>query len=288
MRETLRKMRGRNRTLTLDNDVIHGDIIPLWNMNFDPWIHMDAFWSSLTSLFSQLQRHFHADNIDLAERFLCRIDAALELLRVVYARVEDVTRAAGLDIHSGPIEMGVLLDLVVIMQLLQRYGIRYAQVCSQTDYTPNADVNFRQPDVYHSGQRGRPPFLISFEQLEALIDLGLNLRRISQILGVSERTIQRRREIYGLPIGRDRYSALSDVQLDEVISSIMQVLYYLSLYIHSMGTLPPASFVLNDAQDIGRVVSLRARLYIVHHNCANISSATLPIFPSCSCDKCHT
>lgn len=184
---------------------------------------MDAFWSSLRSLFSQLERHSNGDNVDLAERFLCRIDAALELLRVLYARVEDVTCAAGLDIHSGPIEMGVLLDLVAIMQLLQRYGTRYAQVCSQVDYTRN-DVGFGQPDVYYSGQRGRPSFLISFEQLEALIDLGFNLRRIALILGVSERTVRRRREVYGLPIGRDRYAELSDAQLDGVISSIMQVL----------------------------------------------------------------
>lgn len=78
---------------------------------------MDAFWNQLTSLFSQLERHFNTDNIDLAERLLCSIDTALEL-RVLYARVDDATQAAGLDINSGPVEMGVLLDLILIMQLL--------------------------------------------------------------------------------------------------------------------------------------------------------------------------
>ena len=31
--------------------------------------------------------------------------------------------------------------------------------------------------------------------------------------------------MYGLPIGRDRYSSISDAQLDQLISDIMQVSY---------------------------------------------------------------
>ena len=47
---------------------------------------MDAFWSELAD---QLERHFATNNVDLAERLLCRCDAALELLRVVHARVDE-------------------------------------------------------------------------------------------------------------------------------------------------------------------------------------------------------
>ena len=41
------------------------------------------------------------------------------------------------------------------------------------------------------------------------------------MLGVSEKTILRRRHEFGLPIGEDTYSSVTDEDLDEKISNIL-------------------------------------------------------------------
>ena len=178
---------------------------------------MDAFWYELSSLVTQLERHFTTDNVDLAERLVCQCNGALELLRVVYARVDESVHGAGLDVHSGETGVRVLMDLGLVIHCVQFNSRHYADVAS----TANSAVVRREesPEVCH---RGRPPFIISLDQLEGLIGLGLSMTCITAILGVSERTVRRRREMYGLPIGMDRYTSIQDAQLDRLVSGIMQ------------------------------------------------------------------
>ena len=49
------------------------------------------------------------------------------------------------------------------------------------------------------------------------------MNSIALIWGVSEQTVRRQQEIYGLPTGRDHYFQLSDTQLDQPLSDIMEV-----------------------------------------------------------------
>ena len=49
--------------------------------------------------------------------------------------------------------------------------------------------------VRYLGERGRPAFMISQDQMEGLLELGF---RIADIIGVSERTIRRRQIMLGL------------------------------------------------------------------------------------------
>ena len=51
-----------------------------------------------------------------------------------------------------------------------------------------------------SGQRGRPSFDISEEQLSFLLEKGFQIRDISAILGVSCRTVERRMYNFGLSV----------------------------------------------------------------------------------------
>ena len=71
-------------------------------------------------------------------------------------------------------------------------------------------------------RQGRPPYDIRKEDLESLLELGFNFVQISAILGVSERTIRRRRMLFGLPVGSN-FSPISDDDLDLVIGSILQL-----------------------------------------------------------------
>lgn len=70
-------------------------------------------------------------------------------------------------------------------------------------------------------EKGRPKFLIPRAQLVGLRSLNFTWKAISEMLGVSEKTIFRRRCEFPLPIGEDTYSSITDEELDEKISSIL-------------------------------------------------------------------
>ena len=74
------------------------------------------------------------------------------------------------------------------------------------------------PQTITSG-RGRPKFDIPCEQLEHLLELGLNCHTIAACLGVSLCTIRRRMTDYGLSVS-SLYSIISDVDLDETVKEI--------------------------------------------------------------------
>ena len=72
--------------------------------------------------------------------------------------------------------------------------------------------------VSYQGCVGRPSYDIPYEQLQYLIESKFSVPMIADMLGVSVRTVRRRMDEYGLAI-RDQYSALNDLELDELIQS---------------------------------------------------------------------
>ena len=68
--------------------------------------------------------------------------------------------------------------------------------------------------------RGRHRYKIQKNHLESLSDLRFAVPFISRLLNVSTRTIERKVVEFGLSI-RDRFSAISDANLDSQISQIL-------------------------------------------------------------------
>ena len=64
-----------------------------------------------------------------------------------------------------------------------------------------------QSEKIYSGNRGRPSFNISKEQLELFLEYNFSVRKISEMLGVSVSTVNRRLSFYGLSISQT-YSTL--------------------------------------------------------------------------------
>ena len=77
----------------------------------------------------------------------------------------------------------------------------------------------------HSGcqvtlsSRGRPRFMIPADQLNYLLEKRFTVPQISELLGVSVRTIRRRMTDYNLNV-HEQYSMLSDQELDEIVRGI--------------------------------------------------------------------
>lgn len=72
---------------------------------------------------------------------------------------------------------------------------------------------------FHSGERGRPRFIIPQDMLEYLIGSRFSVPQIAQLLQTSVSTIRRRMQEFGLTI-RSTYSSISDEELDRLVSDI--------------------------------------------------------------------
>ena len=70
---------------------------------------------------------------------------------------------------------------------------------------------------------GRPAFNITKEQIEQLRDTGMNWKNVANYLGISERTLLRRREEYGI---EQSFSDISDANLDEEVRKILRLTPY--------------------------------------------------------------
>ena len=71
------------------------------------------------------------------------------------------------------------------------------------------------------GSVGRPQFVISSEQLQYLVDNYFTVPQISQLLGGSSRTVERRLSDYGISI-RATYANITDVELCRLVADIQR------------------------------------------------------------------
>ena len=75
------------------------------------------------------------------------------------------------------------------------------------------------PPVIHCGSVGRPRFQISKQQLQYLADNHFTVPQMSQLIGISKRTIERRLHEYNISIG-SMYAILTDAELATIVQEI--------------------------------------------------------------------
>lgn len=76
-------------------------------------------------------------------------------------------------------------------------------------------------EVVHSGRPGRPCLDISRDQLNYFLTYELSVPDIAQALGVSQSTLFRRMQKYGLSV-RQNVAPMSDEELDEKVKGILE------------------------------------------------------------------
>ena len=174
------------------------------------------FWEQVPVILDQLRRHYATEDVGLAERLALRAEETAYVLRALYGRVYDY------EVINGPVVAGGMLaeDLLVILADIAGYTEHYTDIIgtesgNEPICTPSCPVERRNTP-------GRPPFHIEGSQIEAMMELGFKYEDMAAIVGVSSRTLRRRREQLGLPLGRN-YSEISDFDLDAEIVSILSV-----------------------------------------------------------------
>lgn len=110
---------------------------------------------------------------------------------------------------GGTFEDSILSYLLQAQQMLSTIeeddGVRTDGIC---------------PTVLKTGNRGRPKFDISREQLEYFLEKGFKATEIAKMLAVSDKTIYRRLEEFGTTV-RSTYSSMSELELDTVVRNIL-------------------------------------------------------------------
>uniref|UniRef100_A0A1X7SQW6 Integrase catalytic domain-containing protein n=1 Tax=Amphimedon queenslandica TaxID=400682 RepID=A0A1X7SQW6_AMPQE len=91
-------------------------------------------------------------------------------------------------------------------------------IASLEDDSNQNNMSQDQPPVL-LGRLGRPRFDISYEQLSYLLENRFTIRQISDMLGVSQRTVYRRMNEFSLSVHM-QYSDISDGDLDIIVYSI--------------------------------------------------------------------
>jgi AraC-like DNA-binding protein len=110
------------------------------------------------------------------------------------------------------------------VNLLREALRNLTEVCDCADNDVEAEAIF-------TGNRGRPSYNIPYEQVTFLVERRFSTKQMASILGVSERTVQRRLQHFGMSI-RGTYATLTDQELDSTIQEILS----LPFMCHILGT----------------------------------------------------
>ena len=163
------------------------------------------YFLSLLSVIESTQHYLSTRSLDLLEYcqrhlegHLCIIVALMQVLDERYDQ-------------AGEMFMERLEQLVLIVSRQLR-RIEELSAIDESCRNNNTSV----PLLLQTA--GRPKYFIPKEQIERLHSYGLAWTDIANILHISERTLYRRRQEYGI-LGK--YSSISDAELDSVIVNIL-------------------------------------------------------------------
>lgn len=183
------------------------------------WLpNIDGFFTSLGRLLESAEGQRNTASSDTAEFFSRRLRENERTLVTLMLRIEE----------AFPDEVGVISDLnelVLIMNELSRDFDRIVEDSERSTFTAPLSLNDRLSAVARNGLVGRPRLQILQEQLQTLHnDAGFRWADIGRILGISERTLRRRRHEFGLPVGvGEDFSDVSNDDLDEYVREILEV-----------------------------------------------------------------
>lgn len=113
-----------------------------------------------------------------------------------------------------------LLSAVRLLQ--ERYQHRYSNSCSEASEGGEGTPLYQcSCPLEYSGQACRPRLAVDKAVVQRLRSESLKWVDIAGILGISSKTLVRRRKEFEMPIGEDAYTRIEDSDLDEHVRAIL-------------------------------------------------------------------
>ena len=132
-----------------------------------------------------------------------------DVLDYIFTRLERVENILSLSSQIFNVD-----DRIFVCISQAKYLVRSAYLQSDAATGQNC-----QPGKCFTGERGRPCYNITSEQLEYFIEHGFTAGEIAALLHVGEATVRRRLHEYGLSTSVV-FTPLSDEELDEVVKDV--------------------------------------------------------------------
>ncbi len=158
-----------------------------------------------------------ATQFDSSEFFIRRLDEHERTLNVLTVRIEE-------SYAQETCLIGNLRQLLDILSELRSHFERIAEESERDLHSFEESASLPIVSVTRNGEVGRPRLQLAQEQLETLHgEAGFRWADVARILGISERTVRRRRHQLELPVGREvGFSDISDEELDTYVRQILR------------------------------------------------------------------
>ena len=160
------------------------------------------------------------------------LETTRSIRELLLRRVRGIIR----DCEEGTLNDENLKDSIAFrLDCLRRSFVRYEEylsgiglgdllplVSEATAIVSDIDqLTLNEPPKIFTGGRGRPRYDVSKGHLEYLVGLGFKVPLISNLVGTSTRTIERRLSEYRLSC-HARYSKVSDADLDSIVDNVFK------------------------------------------------------------------
>lgn len=164
---------------------------------------------------SEVESYFSSDedgNVDRLELLEGRLEEACETLYVVIQRSEELS-------SQNPNNLEMAQFNADMNGLCRNLNLLRSHFGAQAAEERERDKELYSCPTENSGSAGRPRYLISAQQLQFLRDLHFSWTKIAKILGVSRKTINRRRQELGMSQELS-WSSISDNDLKQIMCDI--------------------------------------------------------------------
>ena len=183
---------------------------------------METFLLELPSQIEVARRHLYNSNANLLEHWYFRLEDWVNLFAVAGRRFEET---------HAPDEL--VADIWKTFDALQQLHQLFDEALSFNRDAANLPSPNQCPNEETMegslSQIGRPRKQVSKEDIEALFNIHRSWKTVANVIGVSQKTLQRRRQECGLTVSapagpRQTYTEISQEDLCQFIKEVLQVL----------------------------------------------------------------
>ena len=181
----------------------------------DRWLpNNEEFFFGLVRLLETSENNLNTASYDNSEFLFRRLDAYERTLSTLLNRMEET--------HSEA--QNLIFDLHTLLGRTSSFRSHYQRRFFLSFERERNGFSSLGSGLHRedNGGPGRPKLHITREQLHTLnIDAGFSWSEISRMLGISERTLRRRRHELGMAVEGKEFSSLSDNELDDIIRQVL-------------------------------------------------------------------
>lgn len=181
---------------------------------------LEEFFNELPRLVDQARRNVFSNDLNQLEYFQRKVQDALNVLNVIVSRCEDINAP-----HSFTQEMSALMDGLVPLNERLRDAIEVDEEYVMTLNEPVPRSTLEDVDNVF----GRPRIAVEKAEMERLFGIYRSWKEVASLMGVSTKTLQRRRIEVGLIMSnrvgpRRTYTDIADEELQRTIRDVLQIL----------------------------------------------------------------